>query len=130
MQHAQKMAFGMMPDWLNDALRACFAYVKRADVQVSGAPAGGNGAQTGSQRGKTTQPTRATRGVSQAGAAGEQYGAKRMSIDIGKHKGFILQPAKPRADGTRPWVWYAPTSGSHPTKSNAVTHSSAAPIGT
>lgn len=39
-------------------------------------------------------------------------------IDIGKHKGFILQPEKPAADSTRPWVWYAPTIGTHPNRSN------------
>jgi len=54
----------------------------------------------------------------QTGAANEQYGARRKSIDIGKHRGFILEPAMPPADGTRPWVWYAPTIGSHPNKNN------------
>ena len=49
---------------------------------------------------------------------GEQYGARRTVIVIGAHKGFILEPAKPRADGLRPWVWYAPTIGSHPNKAN------------
>ncbi len=48
----------------------------------------------------------------------EQYGVNRLDIDIGKHKAFILQPAKPAADGSRPWVWYAPTIGSHPNNSN------------
>src|ERR1019366_8610945 len=52
------------------------------------------------------------------GIAGEQYGAKRTSIEIGKNKGFILQPAKPAENGARPWVWYAPTIGSYPNKSN------------
>src|SRR5581483_6500696 len=37
--------------------------------------------------------------------AGEQYGAPRTNIDVGKHKGFILSPAKLPADGSRPWVW-------------------------
>jgi pimeloyl-ACP methyl ester carboxylesterase len=54
----------------------------------------------------------------QTETANEQYGAQRISIDIGKHQGFILLPAKLPADGTRPWVWYAPTIGSHPNKSN------------
>jgi predicted esterase len=53
-----------------------------------------------------------------AGTAGEQYGAKRALIEIGKHKGFVLQPTKPAADGSRPWVWYAPTIGAHPNHSN------------
>src|SRR5262245_56289835 len=50
--------------------------------------------------------------------AGEQYGSKRTSLDIGKHKGFLLHPAKPAGDSARPWVWYAPTIGSHPNQSN------------
>lgn len=56
--------------------------------------------------------------AAQGVAEGEQYGARRTSIDIGKHKGFVLEPAKPAANGARPWVWYAPTIGSHPNKSN------------
>jgi pimeloyl-ACP methyl ester carboxylesterase len=47
-----------------------------------------------------------------------QYGAKRTVVEIGKHKGFILEPAKPEAEGKREWVWYAPTIGSHPNESN------------
>jgi len=50
-----------------------------------------------------------------AKAVGAQYGAKRTHFAIGKHKGFILQPAKPAAEDASPWVWYAPTIGSHPT---------------
>ena len=53
-----------------------------------------------------------------AGTAGEQYGAKRALIEIGKHKGFVLQPAKLAGDGSRPWVWYAPTIGAYPNQSN------------
>jgi len=49
-------------------------------------------------------------------AADEQYGSQLTIIEIGKHKGFILQPAKPAKE--RPWIWYAPTIGSHPNKSN------------
>jgi hypothetical protein len=52
------------------------------------------------------------------GAASKQYGVERTNIDIGKYKGFILQPAKPAADGARPWVWYAPTIGGHPNQGN------------
>ena len=52
------------------------------------------------------------------GHEGDQFGAQRTSIDLGKHKGFILQPKKPTAEGARPWVWYAPTIGSHPNNSN------------
>src|SRR5580658_8143644 len=48
----------------------------------------------------------------------EQYGAKRTVVEIGKYKGFILEPAKPDSKGTRPWVWYAPTIGSYPNENN------------
>ena len=48
---------------------------------------------------------------------GEQYGTKRTEVQLDKHRGFILHPAKP-ADRARPWVWYAPTIGAHPNKSN------------
>ncbi len=51
-------------------------------------------------------------------SGGEQYGAKRTTIELGKHKGFVIHPAKLPADGAKPWVWYAPTIGSHPNKSN------------
>ncbi len=51
------------------------------------------------------------------GKVDEQYGANRTVIEIGKHKGFVLQPAKPAAEGVRPWAWYAPTIGSHPNQS-------------
>jgi hypothetical protein len=47
----------------------------------------------------------------------EQYGAKRTVVEIGKYKGFVLEPAKP-AEKARPWVWYAPTIGSYPNQSN------------
>jgi pimeloyl-ACP methyl ester carboxylesterase len=49
---------------------------------------------------------------------GQQYGAKRHDIQLDKHKGFILHPEKPAADGSRPWVWYAPTIGAYPNQSN------------
>ena len=58
-----------------------------------------------------------------AGAASslgdEQYGVPRTIVTVEKQRGFILRPEKPAADGTRPWVWYAPTFiGGHPNKSN------------
>lgn len=53
-----------------------------------------------------------------AGAAHEQYGAPRTVIEMGKHQGFILRPARPAAEGARPWVWYAPTIGGHPNRGN------------
>src|SRR4051812_3812533 len=52
------------------------------------------------------------------GTAGEHYGARRMAVEVADRKGFILHPPKPAEDGTRPWVWYAPTIGAYPNKSN------------
>ncbi len=42
----------------------------------------------------------------------------RTVVTIGAHKAFIILPAKPAADGTKPWVWYAPTIGGHPNRTN------------
>ena len=51
--------------------------------------------------------------------ADEQYGAERTIVTVEKHKGFILRPQKAASDGTRPWVWYAPTFiDRYPNKSN------------
>jgi len=43
--------------------------------------------------------------------ASEQFGASREDFEVGKdrHRGFVIIPPGPAADGTRPWVWYAPT---------------------
>ncbi len=42
-----------------------------------------------------------------------QYGTRRLDFSInGKpdgNKAFVLLPTKPAEDGSRPWVWYAPT---------------------
>jgi pimeloyl-ACP methyl ester carboxylesterase len=46
----------------------------------------------------------------------EQYGHKRTRVAIDKHIGFVLHPDKPSADGG--WIWYAPTIGAYPNKSN------------
>ena len=48
----------------------------------------------------------------------EKYGAKLSVIEVGKYKGFVLEPAKPAAEGARTWAWYAPTIGAYPNQSN------------
>ncbi len=36
------------------------------------------------------------------------------------HAGFVIQPTKPAAEGSKPWVWYAPTFiGQHPDESHS-----------
>ena len=52
------------------------------------------------------------------GTAEEQYGAQRTAVEVAGRRGFILHPPKPAPDGARPWVWYAPTIGGYPNKSN------------
>lgn len=42
----------------------------------------------------------------------------RIAVRIGEHKGFIIKPSKPAADGSKPWLWYAPTIGGHPNLTN------------
>jgi len=42
----------------------------------------------------------------------------RTVVMVGEHKGFIILPKKAAADGSKPWVWYAPTIGGHPNRTN------------
>ncbi len=51
-------------------------------------------------------------------AQGEQYGCKRTNFEVGRAKAFLIHPPKLPDGGSRPWVWYAPTIGSHPNASN------------
>ncbi len=44
----------------------------------------------------------------------EQFGATRLDFPVGRRKGFVMLPAKARDDGTKPWVWLAPTFVNHP----------------
>lgn len=39
----------------------------------------------------------------------EQYGALRTDFDVAGRRGFVITPPKPAADGSKPWLWYAPT---------------------
>jgi len=52
------------------------------------------------------------RGVEDAKVS-TQYGTRRLDFVVpgkdGSNKAFVLLPTKPAEDGTRPWVWYAPT---------------------
>lgn len=44
------------------------------------------------------------------------YGGKRIAVDLGEQKGFVLAPPQPGPEGQRPWVWYAPVLGNNPGK--------------
>lgn len=48
----------------------------------------------------------------------KQYGCKRMNFAVNGAMAFIIHPPKLPDNGSRPWVWYAPTIGSHPNASN------------
>lgn len=37
------------------------------------------------------------------------FDADMVRLEVDEHDAFILKPAKPKADGDKPWVWYAPT---------------------
>lgn len=42
----------------------------------------------------------------------------RKVVMVGERKGFIILPKNPATDGSKPWVWYAPTIGGHPNRAN------------
>jgi len=49
----------------------------------------------------------------------QQFNARRVVFDVGEGKGFVIFPTKPSPDGSKPWVWYAPTFiGQHPDDSH------------
>ncbi|GMV93396.1 MAG: hypothetical protein AMXMBFR82_31740 [Candidatus Hydrogenedentota bacterium] len=48
-----------------------------------------------------------------------QFNAKRLDFPVGEGRGFVILPTQPAADGSHPWVWYAPTFiGHHPDDSH------------
>jgi len=47
-----------------------------------------------------------------------QYGATRLDFQVAGGRGFIILPTGKAADGSRPWLWYAPTIGGHPNANN------------
>jgi lysophospholipase L1-like esterase/pimeloyl-ACP methyl ester carboxylesterase len=38
-----------------------------------------------------------------------RYGARCLELQIGDVQGFVILPTAPAADGSKPWVWYAPS---------------------
>lgn len=66
-------------------------------------------------------PAGAVSVLAQSGDAGwlALFGARTVTVDVSGRRGFVLLPARPRADGSKPWVWYAPAiTGRYPAKSN------------
>jgi dipeptidyl aminopeptidase/acylaminoacyl peptidase len=48
-------------------------------------------------------------GVAQDAIESKQYDAKRLDFAVGEFKGFVIVPTENASDGSKPWVWYAPT---------------------
>lgn len=38
-----------------------------------------------------------------------RYGSRCLELQIGEVQGFVILPQAPAADGSKPWVWYAPS---------------------
>jgi len=36
------------------------------------------------------------------------FDADMVPLDVDGHRAFVLKPAEPKADGPKPWIWYAP----------------------
>ncbi len=47
------------------------------------------------------------------------YGAKRDDFKLGDFEGYVIHPTRPAPNGAKPWVWYAPSIGNHPSVGNA-----------
>jgi pimeloyl-ACP methyl ester carboxylesterase len=46
------------------------------------------------------------------------YGAKRDNVEVAGCEAFVIHPFQPAPGGAKPWVWYAPTIGHHPSAAN------------
>lgn len=44
------------------------------------------------------------------------FGGTRTDFAFDGGQGFVIAPTAPAADGTKPWLWYAPTLNAHPAK--------------
>lgn len=47
------------------------------------------------------------------------YGARRENFRVAGCEAFLIHPTQPAAGGAKPWIWYAPTIGNHPSSANA-----------
>ena len=43
----------------------------------------------------------------------KRYDSTCLNLKIGDIEGFVVKPTAPAADGSKPWLWYAPTLGSY-----------------
>lgn len=44
----------------------------------------------------------------------KRYDSTCLNLKIGEVEGFVIHPTVPAADGSKPWLWYAPTLGKYP----------------
>ncbi len=47
------------------------------------------------------------------------YGANREDFRVADCDAFVIHPTKPAPGGAKPWVWFAPTIGHHPSSANS-----------
>ncbi len=57
--------------------------------------------------------------VKVADAQEQTFGGTRTNFLVDGHMGFVVEPVVPAINGKKPWVWYAPTIGNYPNKSNS-----------
>ena len=51
----------------------------------------------------------------------KQFDAKRLDFRVGENNAFIILPTRVAEDGSKPWVWYAPTFiGGHPDPTHSL----------
>ena len=44
----------------------------------------------------------------------KRFDSKCLNLKIGDVNGFVIEPLVAAADGSKPWIWYAPTLGKYP----------------
>jgi pimeloyl-ACP methyl ester carboxylesterase len=44
----------------------------------------------------------------------KRFDSTCLNLKIGDIEGFVVKPTVPAADGSKPWLWYAPTLGKYP----------------
>jgi hypothetical protein len=37
------------------------------------------------------------------------FGAQMVEFKVGSHRAYVVRPVRPAADGSKPWIWYAPS---------------------
>jgi hypothetical protein len=47
--------------------------------------------------------------LSTSARSDELFGGQETVFSVGAHKAFVIQPSKPAAASSMPWVWFAPT---------------------